>query len=606
MDLKEVDISCLKNNKICYSFFLLICSISLIQAQEGEKEFDIPQMRETARHLYETDNFLHALHKYEVLDSLVPNDTAIQYALAVCYIDVFIKMEKAIDLLHKVKDAKPKNGNVLLKLAKAYNYTNQLDKAKQYYTEAIDAPIPPTLESIEHIQRRVEMCDNATFYLANPLDPEKTKVQNIGDVINTQYNEYVPVVSEDQSTLIFTYRGPGCTGGLQNTEGKEDELGFYFEDVFISYGFDGLWTIPVSISENVNTNTHDAVTSITKDEKTMLIYHSDGIHSDILVTELDTVAGDWAKPYKLSPVINTKYFESHATFTGDGSIIYFSTEKPGGYGGLDIYKTTKAADGFWSDPVNLGENINTPYDDDGPFIHQKSHVLYFSSEGHTSMGGYDIFRSIDFDGEWTKPQNMAYPINTTNDDLYFSVSPDGLTGYFGSKRKEGYGLLDIYTVNLDNLSLPFFSGEVDKNIKDQLDQAAEEQKAIDKAKADSIANEYSDAKLNSMSKDDLYNMVLEKFGNETKDGLIYKVQVGAYRNAKQFQSMVKRIVPDSEFKRYEDGITRFYSGNFDTMNSAEEKRNYIKKEHDIRDAFVSAIYKGKIISMKEVIKLFTQ
>ena len=127
--------------------------------------------------------------------------------------------------------------------------------------------------------------------------------------------------------------------------------------------------------------------------------------------------------------------------------MYFSSDRPGGKGGLDIYSVKKLPNGVWAQPVNV-EQLNTPYDDDAPFIHSDNRTLYFSSKGHKTMGGFDIFMSIHNEetGNWSEPQNMGYPLNTADDDIYFVWSADGERGYFSSFREDGYGDLDIYVV----------------------------------------------------------------------------------------------------------------------------------------------------------------
>ncbi len=599
---------------------LLFTSIIWTNASVAQNDTDVEALLEVANGMYKDKNYLHALYRYEILDTLKPNDEEIQYALAVSYIDVFLKIDKATQLLKNVLALRDPSGDIYYYLGKSYHLQNELDSAKKYYEASIAAEIEPTVISRDEILRNIEMCNNAVFYLNHMLDTSVTTIRNIGNIVNTEYSEYVPVVSADKSTLIFTYRGPGCTGGLQNIEGKEDDRGFYYEDVFIAYSYGDNWTIPVNISETVNTTAHDAVTSITDDEKTLLVYRNDGVSSDIMITTKDKKKNDWTKPKKLSKAVNTEYYESHATLSGDGNEIYFVSDKPGGFGGLDIYRSKKDEKGKWGEPENLGENINTPYDEEAPFIYKKGNVLYFSSKGHNSMGGYDIFRSIDFGGEWTKPQNMAYPINTTDDDLYFSVSPDGKMGYFGSKRQGGYGLLDIYTVNLDKLSLPFFSGEVDvvdygdeedttSSVNDALvdstDLASNDTQNENNAasKQNNSSSLPDNVNINELTPNEVYNMLLKYFGNKTFNGFIYKVQLGAYESPQKFNSIITRTVSGVTVKKYPDGLTRFFTEEYSTMNTAHENRLGLNK-NGIPDAFIVGFYNGQKLFIEEILEFF--
>jgi outer membrane protein OmpA-like peptidoglycan-associated protein len=162
-----------------------------------------------------------------------------------------------------------------------------------------------------------------------------------------------------------------------------------------------------------------------------------------------TKAGDgWSKPSLISPTINSKFLESTASITPDGKSIYFASNRSGGKGGMDIWKTELKADGSWSTPVNLGPEINTKDNEDAPFIHPDQKTLFFTSDGHRTMGGRDIFQSKFVNGKWTKPENMGYPVNTTANDNYFTLIANGTRGYFSSDRKGGQGAQDIYFLDM--------------------------------------------------------------------------------------------------------------------------------------------------------------
>jgi len=155
----------------------------------------------------------------------------------------------------------------------------------------------------------------------------------------------------------------------------------------------------------------------------------------------------WADPIKLNENINSPFLESSTSLSGDLNTLYFSSNREGGFGGKDIYMSRKLADGEWGEAENLGHNVNTEEDEDGPFIHPDGITLYFSSEGHNSMGGFDIFRSIRSGNDWTRAENIGYPINTADDDLYFTSTADGKRAYFSSARAGGYGNQDIFVVH---------------------------------------------------------------------------------------------------------------------------------------------------------------
>ena len=583
---------------------LFLCSILFAQNEFGEMESDPALLLQEANYQYQDRNYLHALEKFELLDSLTPDNIDVKYPLAICYLDVFRHLDKAIQYLKDVKEERPEDAEVVFNLAKAYHFSNDVDRAKDYYKEALSIGFEDTvLRNIT--KRKIEMCDNAVFYLENPTN---ASIVNIGDVVNTQYSEYVPIFSKDSSTLVFTYRGPGCTGGLQSSHGaKADNRGFYYEDVFIAYRYDQSWTIPVSISDNINTNLHDAVTGLSNDEKSIFVYRSNGSNGEIFESTKD--GDDWTKPKKLDKTINSKYFEGHAAFTKDGNIMYVTSDRPGGYGGIDIYKSEKDDRGYWGELENLGPRINTKYDEDAPFIYTKGNVIYFSSKGHNSMGGYDVFRSFYFDGNWTEPQNLGYPINTTDDDIYFSVSANGKVGYMGSKRAGGYGLLDIYRMDLSNLKIPFMPVEFDSSFLDAFLEEIVEEDTVEEIVEDTVAEdttmaieEVVDDSWKDLSDDELYAYLLEKFGNVKVDGLIFNIQIGAYRNPLGENANLLAVADDVRTQKFNDLITRYFSGKFEVLSRADAYRNQMI-DLGVSDAFVVAFKDGEKLYLRQLAEL---
>ena len=283
------------------------------------------------------------------------------------------------------------------------------------------------------------MCKNGLELVKNPVN---ISIVNLGNKINTEFAEHSPGVTADESTMVFTSRRNG-------TGSKIDIDGQYFEDIYISHLVNGSWSNPVGIAK-LNTIDHDASISISADGQELYIYkagylsrkESEG--GDIYVSRLD---GDsWTTPKKLGPSINSKSKESHISISADARTIFFSSDRPGGYGGMDIYTVSKLPNGKWGKARNLGPAINTEYNDDAPFIHPDGKTLYFSSAGHKTMGGLDIFKSINIKGRWTTPMNVGYPINSTDDDVYYTPTPDGKRAYFASYRKGSVGRTDIFLI----------------------------------------------------------------------------------------------------------------------------------------------------------------
>ena len=280
--------------------------------------------------------------------------------------------------------------------------------------------------------------------------PENVKIENMGPVINSEYPDYVPVISADESELIFTSRRAGSTGGLIDVSGE------FFEDIYISHKKDGQWSAPAGIGSELNTPTHDACIGLSPDGELLFLYKpSKDLHTGDLY--FSTFAGDqWMAPIKLNPPVNTSdWTESSASLSAEGKTLYFSSDRPGGFGKKDIYRVVQLANGEWSKAANLGPRINTPEDDDSPFIHPTGKILYFSSKGHKNMGGYDIFRCEYNPDEntWSEPENLSSPINTPDDDIFFVLSTDCKHGYYSSVRIGGYGESDIYIINFPDEDL---------------------------------------------------------------------------------------------------------------------------------------------------------
>jgi outer membrane protein OmpA-like peptidoglycan-associated protein/tetratricopeptide (TPR) repeat protein len=272
-------------------------------------------------------------------------------------------------------------------------------------------------------------------------DPTNATVRNLGTTVNSEYGDYAPVINANESVLIFTSRRSGTTGN--KTDGTDN---LPYEDIYITQKKKGEWTKPEVIDKNVNSKFHEASIALSADGNQLYVYKDDN-GGDIYVTERKG-KDNWTIPKNISTRINSKYREPSASITPDGKTMYFASNRPGGLGGLDIYKAVKDDKGNWSEGVNLGEKVNTPEDEDCPFIHFDTKTLYFSSRGHQSMGGFDIFYTEYLNDQWVKPINLGYPINTADDDIHFVLSANYKRGYYASAQREGYGDKDIYIVDM--------------------------------------------------------------------------------------------------------------------------------------------------------------
>lgn len=263
--------------------------------------------------------------------------------------------------------------------------------------------------------------------------PVPFKPTNLGPNINTKNDEYMPVTTADESTLIFTRK-------INNNE-----------DFYKSASSEGKWTTATYLSKQINTpNYNEGAQSITQDGQYLFFTGCDrpeGLGKcDIYVSKRN--GNDWEIPYDLSFPLNTGNWESQPSISSDGRTLYFVSNRKGGYGGYDIWKSTLTDKG-WAEPVNLGPNINTPFDEQSPFIHPDDNTLYFSSNGWPGLGNMDVFISRrGADGAWQKPDNMGYPINTNADDSGLTLNANGNLAYFSSDNLQGYGGFDIYSFEM--------------------------------------------------------------------------------------------------------------------------------------------------------------
>lgn len=413
---------------------LLLLSFNAF-AQQNYKRVHKDAFTEATLLMYEEDYYT-ALSIFEKLYPLDTNYAEINYTIGVCLMNIRGKEDDAHPYLVKAV-----NGNVkeaTFWYARSFHIQTKFNEAIKYYKLYNRNDVKDITN--EEVVRYIKMSLKAKEMIDNPVQVE---IINMGTEINTEHSEYVPAVSSDQNEIYFTSRRPESTGGLL------DDYGRYFEDIYSSKKVDGVWEKATNIGSPLNTNTHDAVVNLTADGNEMVIYRTnDNLYGgDLYISK--NLAGSWTEASKLSENINSPYQEASASISPDGKLMYISSNRPGGLGGKDIYRARRLPDGQWSLPENLGPTINTPFDEDAPYIQADGRTLFFSSNGHQTMGGFDIFKTkLENDEMWSIPKNMGYPINTVKDDIYFVVSPDGKTAYYSSDMPGGYGNQDIYRINI--------------------------------------------------------------------------------------------------------------------------------------------------------------
>jgi len=281
---------------------------------------------------------------------------------------------------------------------------------------------------------------DAEFSIEAIKKPVSFNPKNCGPEVNSSADEYLPVITADESTLIFTRKNNNN------------------EDFFQSIRNGNNWQKATYLSANINTSAfNEGSQCISPDGKYLFFTgcnRPEGLgRCDIYVCHRE--GNDWSKPFNLGAPVNGNTWESQPSISADGRTLYFVSSRPGGFGGFDIWKSTLQEDGNWSSPENLGPEINTAYDEESAFVHPDGQTLYFSSKGWPGLGGRDLFVSrTDASGKWQKPANLGYPINSFKDEGGLTVTTDGNTAYFSSDKEGGFGLMDLYSFELSNAIKP--------------------------------------------------------------------------------------------------------------------------------------------------------
>jgi outer membrane protein OmpA-like peptidoglycan-associated protein/tetratricopeptide (TPR) repeat protein len=318
-------------------------------------------------------------------------------------------------------------------LGRTYHIVNRFDDAIGAYSmlkDYIQTYSGDTVD-VNEVKQYIEMARNGKEMIKNPVN---VIITNLGPEVNSQYMEYAPTLPADESFIVFTSRREGTTGG------NKDDDDLYYEDIYIAKKSGDKWQQAQNGGTNLNSKKHDASVAVSPDGKRLYLYRA----HDIWVS---TREGDsWGKPVKLLPDVNSRSYEPSITISLDEKTIYFVSERKGGQGGKDIWKSTKLEDGKWSSAENLGPGINTPFDEDSPFITPDGNTLYFSSQGHNSMGGLDVFKATMDNGRWTSPENLGYPINTSWDDVFYVLNTSSNNAYYSTIKDDTYGDYDIYLV----------------------------------------------------------------------------------------------------------------------------------------------------------------
>ena len=397
-----------------------------IKAGDAAYEADPPR--------YET-----ALPHYLLAQNVNPDNAELNAKIGDCYLHSGSKTPALPYLRRALALAPTADPRTHYLLARALHLNAQWAEAMKEYQLA--APTSKTGKkgsdtytvTPDDLARRTRECRNGLELQKRPV---RVFIDNLGPEINSSASDYGPVVSADEGLLLITSRRMASPKAPKDPEGDG-----YFEDVYQATRKGKTWSKTLNLGPPVNSEGHDATVGLAPDGQRMLVYVDEN-GGDL--NEANLKGSAWGKPQRLGPRINTRFHESSGSYSPDGRFLYFVSDKPdGGRGGRDIYKIEMEGKG---PAENLGPVINTPYGEEGVFMMPDGQTMYFSSEGHNSMGGYDIFKSTYLDGKWSEPENLGWPINTPDDDVFFVTSASGRHGYYSSDQPGGQGAKDIYQV----------------------------------------------------------------------------------------------------------------------------------------------------------------
>ncbi len=428
----------IKRIKIIISFVAVFihCSVSFSQTSDARK---MKLLLKDAQFYFDSEDFLQALQTYKQVLQLEWNHEIAGVNSASSIFKLNYSADSAMFLVSNLSSNPQPEAKYYL--AKIYHKQKNFNQAISLLESYKKIDIKQRFFSDTESDYLLAQCNTAKTLIAQA---HLSIIKNMGPNINSIYDDYVPIVMPDESALFFTSKRKGSSNNKKNGDNN------YFEDVYVSKKMDSVWKKAENIGFPINTENNDACVAISPDGQRMIIYRTstDGLSGDLYLTRMGK-HDHWEALKILGNEINSDYIETSACFSNDTNEIYFTSNRPGGFGGRDIYRIKKLPDGRWAMPFNLGPTVNTAYDEDAPFLHPDGITLYFSSKGHNSMGDFDVFKSIlnNETNQFSAAENLGYPINDVDNDIFFVLSVDGKRGYYSSVKKGTLGGSDIFEID---------------------------------------------------------------------------------------------------------------------------------------------------------------
>lgn len=397
--------------------------LAVVEADEffarGTGSYDLAREKYLQAHQYNSEN------------------PELNFKIGVCYLYTEDKY-MAVQYLRKAYDKKPKiSPEIQYLLGKAYHYSLEFDKAIESYF-AYRASLGPqeAVKQYDAIDKLITECKNGKALVA---DRKRVIITNLGDSINSRYDDYFCILTRNDSLMYFTSRRPVNTKSKRNP--FDDK---YYEDVYSSRQVSGKWSGAKPVGKQINSKSNDAAVGFHPLLNQLFIYRGKDNGGDVMVSEYKK--GEWKSPGSWESKFSSDQSESSVFFSLSGDTVYFiSANEDLTNGGRDILMAVKDRKGKWMKPVNLSSIVNTKYDEEGVFLTPDGNTLYFSSKGHNTMGGFDVFKTQrQPTGLWSDPENLGYPVNSPDDDLFFILQSNGSSALISSVRDGGLGGKDIY------------------------------------------------------------------------------------------------------------------------------------------------------------------
>ncbi|MBN1950606.1 MAG: OmpA family protein [Bacteroidales bacterium] len=418
---------------LIYLFTAFTLSWILASPAEGQIWLSNEDIFDEAEEFLNANEYVEALPLYLLLEKKEVFNAHIAYKIGYCYLNIRGKKEKSVPYLELAAESVSEDFEdrfdethaplrSWLMLGIAYRINGDIDKAEEIFSKLKDRMAVSDPDFLAVIDMHLERCNNARMLNAFPNEP---RTERLPEQINTVFSNYNPVLVDHDSLLYYM-----------------EELKFY-DAVMQVRQEKGVWGTPENITPKLGSDGDHILVSASADGATLFLYYYEPPNAGEIYSS-HCEEGEWTKLKALNKNINTVYHETHASISADGNTLYFTSNREGGYGGLDLYKSERAANGDWGPAENLGPKINTPFNEETPIINVDDEILYFSSQGHLSMGGYDIFYALKRDnGAWRQPINMGAPVSTTDDDLFYYPLDEHVSGLMSriEETSNGYDII---------------------------------------------------------------------------------------------------------------------------------------------------------------------